>query len=163
MSVGDVNSNELGSGARYNDGKPDYSLILYKFLPVMSWMDHEFFAFMHEYQLTGEIEPLKNAYQYLLNFAYCKVDEEYMDSVVRVWEAGREKYNAFNWTKGMAWSIPVACAARHYMAMSLHDNPRARDDETGEYHVAHMLCNLQMSLHYHEHFPQGNNLPIQVK
>lgn len=27
MSVGDVNSKEKGSGARYNEGKPDYSLI----------------------------------------------------------------------------------------------------------------------------------------
>ena len=28
MSVGDIESKEKGSGARYNDGKPDYSLIL---------------------------------------------------------------------------------------------------------------------------------------
>ena len=27
MSVGDVNSNAKGSGARYNEGKPDYSMI----------------------------------------------------------------------------------------------------------------------------------------
>lgn len=27
MSIGDVNSTERGSGARFNDGKPDYSLI----------------------------------------------------------------------------------------------------------------------------------------
>lgn len=27
MPVGDINSNEKGSGARYNDGKPDYSLL----------------------------------------------------------------------------------------------------------------------------------------
>jgi hypothetical protein len=27
MPIGDVNSAEKGSGARYNDGKPDYSLI----------------------------------------------------------------------------------------------------------------------------------------
>ena len=27
MSVGDINSTEKGSGARYNDGQPDYSLI----------------------------------------------------------------------------------------------------------------------------------------
>jgi hypothetical protein len=27
MAVGDVNSNEKGSGARYNDGKADLSLI----------------------------------------------------------------------------------------------------------------------------------------
>lgn len=27
MSIGDVNSNEKGSGARYNDEKPDFSLI----------------------------------------------------------------------------------------------------------------------------------------
>lgn len=27
MSVGDIHSTEKGSGARYNDGKPDYSLI----------------------------------------------------------------------------------------------------------------------------------------
>ena len=27
MSIGDVNSQERGSGARYNDGKPDFSLI----------------------------------------------------------------------------------------------------------------------------------------
>lgn len=27
MTIGDVNSNEKGSGARYNEGKPDFSLI----------------------------------------------------------------------------------------------------------------------------------------
>lgn len=27
MAVGDVNSEEKGSGARYNDGKPDFSLL----------------------------------------------------------------------------------------------------------------------------------------
>jgi hypothetical protein len=27
MSIGDVNSNEKGSGARYNGGKPDFSLL----------------------------------------------------------------------------------------------------------------------------------------
>jgi hypothetical protein len=27
MSIGDVNSTEKGSGARFNDGKPDFSLI----------------------------------------------------------------------------------------------------------------------------------------
>lgn len=27
MSIGDVNSNEKGSGARYNSGKPDFSLL----------------------------------------------------------------------------------------------------------------------------------------
>lgn len=27
MSIGDINSTEKGTGARYNDGKPDFSLI----------------------------------------------------------------------------------------------------------------------------------------
>jgi len=112
MSVGDVNSNEKGSGARYNDGKPDYSLI-----PLNTLKD----------------EAL-------------------------VWEYGKQKYNAWNWTKGMVWSVPLACALRHLAAWQAGEE---NDQESGLPHLAHAMCNLRMLTLYKDVYPEGDDRPIK--
>lgn len=110
MPVGDVNSTERGSGARYNDGKPDYSLI-----------------------------PL-----------HTLADE------ARVWMAGARKYSAWNWTKGMKWSVPLACALRHLAAFQRGED---LDPETGLPHIAHAMCNLRMLTLYAETYREGDDRP----
>jgi len=160
VTVGDVNSTEVGSGARFNDGKLDYSLVLFKFLPLKDWSPEKFFAFMHEYQLSGNSAHLNHARTEWMNFCISLYGSNYLDEVVRVWEFGKEKYAAFNWTKGMAWSVPIGCIGRHYTLML--DDPYAKDSETGLPHWAHIECNLQMLLHYSDHYKKGNDLPVQV-
>lgn len=113
MSVGDVNSSEKGTGARYNDNKPDYSLI-----------------------------PLST-----------------LEDEVRVWEYGKRKYAAWNWAKGMAWTIPFACCLRHLAAWQRGEE---NDQESGLPHLAHAICNLRMLTHYSRAYPEGDDRPKGV-
>lgn len=108
--IGDVNSDAKGSGARYNAGKPDYSLI-----PL--------------YTLTDE---------------------------ARVWEYGRQKYAAWNWAKGMPWSIPYACAMRHFAAWQRGED---LDPESGLPHLAHIACNVRMLTLYATNYTEGDDRP----
>jgi ribosomal protein L32 len=108
--VGDVNSDSRGSGARYNAGKPDFSLI-----PMAL--------------LEGE---------------------------ARVWNYGAKKYKAWNWMKGMDWSVPFACAMRHMAAWQRGEDT---DPETGESHLDHAMCNLRMLRYYADFYKEGDNRP----
>lgn len=108
--IGDVNSNEKGSGARYNQGKADLSLI-----------------------------PLST-----------------LEDEARVWMYGEAKYKRFNWMKGMAWSIPLACALRHLAAWQ---NGEDIDPESGQPHLAHAMCNLRMLTLYSRTYPEGDDRP----
>lgn len=110
MSVGDVNSTEKGSGARYNSGKADFSLI-----PLMT-----------------------------------------MEDEAKVWEYGKQKYAAWNWAKGMAWSIPLACALRHIAKWQMGEE---NDQESGLPHLAHAICNLRMLTLYSKNFKKGDDRP----
>jgi hypothetical protein len=110
--IGDIASNEKGSGARFNAGKADYSLI------PMGTLEEE----------------------------------------ARVWMYGRQKYAAWNWTKGMAWSVPFACAMRH---MAAWQRGEECDPESGLPHLAHAMCNLRMLTLYSKTFPQGDDRPVK--
>jgi len=110
--IGDVNSTERGSGARYNNNKPDLSLI-----------------------------PL------------CTLEDE-----ARVWMYGKQKYAAWNWAKGMDWSIPLACALRHLAAWQRGEE---NDPESGLPHIAHAMCNLRMITLYSKTYPEGDDRPKQ--
>lgn len=112
MSVGDINSQEIGSGARFNDGKVDLSLI-----PLVTLEDE-----------------------------------------ARVWEYGKRKYAAWNWAKGMAWSIPLACCLRHLLKWQMGEE---NDPESGLPHLAHAMCNLRMLTLYSKTFKEGDDRPIK--
>ena len=108
--VGDVNSNEKGSGARFNGGKPDFSLL-----------------------------PL------------CTLEDE-----VKVWIYGKQKYAAWNWAKGMPWSVPLACLMRH---MAAWQRGEENDPESGLPHLAHAQCNLRMLTLYARTYQEGDDRP----
>ena len=108
--VGDVNSTAKGSGARFNGGKPDFSLL-----------------------------PL------------CTLEDE-----VRVWMYGKAKYAAWNWAKGMQWSVPLACLLRHLAAWQRGEE---LDAESGLPHLAHAMCNLRMLTLYSHTYPEGDDRP----
>ena len=110
MSVGDVNSTERGSGARFNDNKADLSLI-----------------------------PL------------CTLEDE-----ARVWMYGKAKYAAYNWAKGMDWSVPLACALRH---LSAWQRGEEIDPESLQPHLAHVMCNIRMLMLYSKTYPEGDDRP----
>lgn len=110
MSIGDVNSKEKGSGARYNDNKPDLSLI-----PLITLEDE-----------------------------------------ARVWMYGTNKYAAFNWMKGMPWSVPLSCALRHLASFQAGEDI---DQESGLPHIAHAICNLRMLTLYSKTYIDGDDRP----
>lgn len=110
QGIGDVNSDAKGSGARYNGGKPDFSLI-----------------------------PLST-----------------LEDEARVWMYGKQKYAAWNWAKGMAWSVPLACALRHLAAWQRGEDV---DPESGLPHLAHVMCNIRMLTLYTKTYPEGDDRP----
>lgn len=112
MTIGDINSQARGSGARFNSAKPDFSLI-----PLGT--------------LTDE---------------------------ARVWMYGREKYAAWNWAKGMPWSVPFACLMRH---MAAWQSGEANDPESGLPHLAHAMCNLRMLTLFASTYPEGDDRPLE--
>ncbi len=110
LGIGDVESTEKGSGARFNGGKPDYSLI-----------------------------PL------------CTLEDE-----AKVWAYGKQKYAAWNWAKGMPWSVPLACLLRH---MAAWQRGEELDPESGLPHLAHAMCNLRMLTLYSKTYTEGDDRP----
>lgn len=112
MSVGDVHSQERGSGARFNTGK----------VPL-------------------ELVPLSA-----------------LEDCARVFGYGREKYAAWNWAKGMDWSIPYACLLRH---MAAWFNGEDNDPESGLPHLGHAMCNLVMLSTFARTYPEGDDRPAE--
>lgn len=110
MAVGDIESQDVGTGARYNESKPAYDL-----MP------------MHLFE-----------------------------EVCHVWEYGAEKYAAWNWAKGMKWTVPYACICRHLFAWFTGED---NDKETGYSHLAHVVCNVMMLMHYRDFYPEGDDRP----
>lgn len=156
MSVGDINSTERGSGARFNDGKPDLSLIPLSIIASSfgspdGRVDGDVLRalqFAGEFQATGNLSYLDIAIQVL---------RRWWPECAHVITYGAKKYAPWNWAKGMAWSIPLACIGRHSLAI-LEDSQQA-DAETGRNHRGHILANLMFLRHYVTFFPEGNDLP----
>lgn len=166
-AVGDVNSMERGSGARANEGKTRWDLMLFrdiawlgrqeleKTMPVTT---DEVWDSMGKFQETH----MKSDALYLLADAVrfgMGQDKDvwgYLDMVCGVWEIGASKYSSWNWATGMAWSHPLASMARHLVAL---EKGERNDPETGLYHSAHIGCNAFMLTHLARYFPDLNDLP----
>jgi len=159
MSVGDVNSAERGSGARYNSNKTRLDLI-----PVETLS--RFWSRVAAHHARGD------AYQEMLS-ALAALERGryetfravfpslagYLDVAAEVFDYGCKKYAAWNWAKGMAWSIPIGCALRHIQAdLYGEDN----DPESGLPHIGHALCNIIMLDHFIYNFSEGNDCPPKI-
>lgn len=147
--VGDVNSTAKGSGARYNAGKAPLELVPFSILEIVAKDKflQDFLSKMNLYQFTGDVGFLEGCVLQL---------EAYIPDCAHVFEYGRKKYSEWNWLKGMAWSIPLACIGRHAMKIN---NGEELDIESGQSHWGHIMCNLVMLITYAEVFPEGNDLP----
>ena len=155
MAVGDINSNAKGSGARANGDKVPMDLI-----PVSVWrnkwrtamtqsVDGEALMdimYALERWQQGEDEPLSS----VLSF-------NCLEGACRVFAYGAGKYAAWNWAKGMAWSVPLGCALRHMQAVL---DGEFIDDESGLPHIDHVFSNLIMLDYFEKHYPEGDDRPI---
>jgi Domain of unknown function (DUF5664) len=159
-NVGDIDSDKPGTGARYNAGKMRVDLLPLRVLHA--YYSNHFYAgpapgrnhalncllMLAEWQERGEVDDLYLAMSALPNT---------WEACCQVFEYGSRKYNSFNWAKGMAWSIPLACAVRHLL--KIIEDGQINDDESGLPHVGHVYCNLCMLLTYHETYREGDDRP----
>lgn len=76
------------------------------------------------------------------------------EQYARVLTQGAQKYAPRNWEKGMNWSIPLASMKRHIEKFLLGEDI---DQESGQYHMAHVMCNAAFILEYYKIFPQGDD------
>lgn len=162
--IGDVTSNAKGSGARYNAGKAPLDL-----LPLRLMVD--FYAALMDDPSNEQATPLQRqalaALNQLANFqetqkrgflikALRAFDHGIIRDIALVFDYGRRKYAAWNWAKGMPWTVPLACAARHLEDIILgQDN----DAESGLPHRGHFGCNVAMLFTYLDTYTEGNDLP----
>lgn len=156
MTVGNIDSTEKGSGARYNDGKPDYSLLILR----------DFARHLYSCGLSNDSNVQEIIHQ--LGMFQQTAEIEYLDTVLKlagmdaieescyVFTYGAKKYKQFNWIRGMAWSVPLACAVRHSLAIL---NGEEYDSESGQRHLSHVVCNVFMLIHYSKYYKEGNDLP----
>lgn len=155
-TVGDPNSSARGSGARANGGKPQMDLI-----PIRTWLDiwsahsevhHELYqilCWLADWQ-EGDEDALAHIFQDHV------FGQDAMEAV-RVLEYGVKKYAAWNWAKGMKWSIPVGCILRHSKAIF---NGETVDPESGCEHIGHVVANLVMLQHFQHCCPDLNDIQV---
>ena len=157
-NVGDVNSEEKGSGARYNKGKAPLNFIpFYQFLTVMTgYVKQNNYTHL---KCIGLLEILSSWQRGEDSMVRVMQGLDYSDMVASspVWAYGAEKYAAWNWMKGMDWSVPIGCIMRHIAAIMVDGEDY--DPESGLSHWGHVICNVQMLYHFTLTYPEGNDQP----
>jgi hypothetical protein len=178
MSVGNVNSDAIGSGARYNDGKvpldlldvdvlwqaqklqSDQKCLVNPALPV---------AFLSKWQHGGDNTDLLIAAYLVSNNPKFWPDGKVgtlsfggiaWNDCAWVFEFGKKKYSEWNWSKGMAWSVPFGCAMRHLQKMELG---QLIDDDSNLTHIGHFLANIVMLCTYVSVYPAGDDRPLTLR
>jgi len=162
IGVGDIKSDEKGSGARFNTGKPAMELI-----PVWIVAYNESIFYRIRGAKSIEMSETLNVLQALGEWqkGTCSISDVIQNFSTSVWEDcanvfsyGAKKYAEWNWIKGMKWSIPVACIVRHSLAILRGETV---DPESGLPHRGHIACNLVMLAQFEQTYPEGNDLPTK--
>lgn len=157
-SVGDITSTAKGSGARYNNGKPDYSLLVISdIVPLFSANS----GLSPHYDMVVDVIVKLGVFQQThdslyLNHIIEMLGKEAIEESTHVFTYGANKYAAWNWIKGMNWSVPLACAVRHSLKILEGEEI---DEESGRKHLGHIVCNVFMLIHYNKYYKEGNDLP----
>jgi hypothetical protein len=73
------------------------------------------------------------------------IPAEALEAEAAVWTFGAEKYNAFNWTKGISYLRIISAIMRHTAAIAKGEDI---DPESGQYHAAHIRCNAGMLIKF---------------
>lgn len=175
--VGNLNSNERGTAARFNEGKVPYQFldfqVLSDSLQFISDKTDDVACFqkvvdcLAKFQHGGSPSDLyASAYilAYYLNTPTTIANSAWQhipwDDCARVFEYGSKKYCSWNWLKGQNWSVPLACAMRHLLKII---GGELIDDESGLSHFGHFLANIMMLAYFYEAFPDGDDRPPFIK
>lgn len=172
MTVGDVKSNARGSGARYNDGKPALELIPLRLIGMQFLAENIDFgdnrapaaanALIHlgGFQERNAADGMTDAAHLRFAIASLNGDFNAWYECARVFDYGRKKYAAWNWSKGMQWSVVLGCVGRHLLAII---NGEENDPESGLSHRGHAMCNIVMLLTFLEVYPEGDDrMPASI-
>lgn len=153
MAVGDIDSNDRGTGARFNDGKLPMQLV-----PVRYWLARWSVSLPAELFLPlTALQEFEEGRKFAIgDWIADECPNAWMVEAVRVFDYGQGKYKAWNWAKGMAWSIPIGCILRH--AKSMYEGEET-DPESNLPHIGHIVCNLIMLDWFVRGYPEGNDLP----
>jgi hypothetical protein len=155
MAVGDINSNAKGSGARANGNKVPMDLI-----PVSVWRNKWRVAMTQSVD-SSQLLDIMYALEKWQEGEYKPLDKvlsfNCLEGACRVFAYGAGKYAAWNWAKGMAWSVPLGCALRHMQAVL---DGEFIDDESGLPHIDHVFSNLVMLDYFETHYTEGDDRPI---
>lgn len=159
VAVGDLESDAKGSGARKNAGKPRLDLI-----PVSIWR-----AIWCGYDDTysEDVAALLSALtkwqegetHALFGWLQQSARPWMIAEGVKVLEFGIAKYKAWNWAKGMAWSVCVGCILRH--CQKIIEDGQDIDDDSGHLHWGHIVANVIFLVYYRDHYPEGDDRPPQ--
>lgn len=157
MGIGDLESSARGTGSRANDGKTPYELLPMKFLfdyaqqDLMPWWDiclSELGAWQ-----AGDDTALLRA---LMTTVDGHLGLAGFEPAARVFGFGAKKYKAFNWAKGMPWSVPYACACRHIEKLQMGEE---LDRDSLLHHRGHVQCNLIMLVTFATTYRAGDDRP----
>lgn len=175
VTVGDLNSEARGTGARKSAGKPDWSLIpwwtIYDI--VAAWDDRLSLVDMTRDETDilrvihlmaawqrGNNPALELAAAMLLEIIRGPAGLSpafpirALETTVRVLEFGTKKYTKGNWAKGMQWTVCFNCTVSHLTkAFQGEDN----DEESGLPHTAHAMCNMLFLLAYRDLYSEGDD------
>jgi hypothetical protein len=160
--VGDVNSTERGSAARYNTGKPPLELIPAEIVSefvICGWQGRtattaDVIRFVGQFQMRKPSPGLTESETLYATLVSLPSAGSILEDAARVFDYGRRKYAAWNWIKGQAWSIPIGSAMRHLLAIQRGEE---LDPESGLPHAGHAACNVIMLLWYIDHYPEGDD------
>lgn len=175
MGLGDLNSNEKGTGARFNDGKPPYELIALAamtdaLLQAASTNSQQAVVSavrsLGRFQAGGDAQDLSDCL-YWTGAAVGLDAAGMMAETAKVLEYGRRKYAEFNWAKGMSWQSVIACAARHLVGTpdnpGMLKDPKGIDPESGCLHAGHVGCNIMFLLQFMLTYREGDDRPKQIE
>lgn len=158
VGIGDIHSDAKGTGARYNTGKAPLELIPLSIIAADFQRD-----------IASLSTGAKNAVAALDALGMFQAREgglldvlealgDHWDGCAHVFDYGRRKYAEWNWAKGMPWSVPIGCAARHLMAIIRGEHI---DPESGKPHEWHVYCNVVMLMTYQGTFTEGDDRPAK--
>jgi len=161
MTIGDLDSEERGSGARMNADK-----LAVEQIPVRCW--HMIFAAQlwkkdssaaYEHTLLDLVDQLAYFQEGKTSGAQLVrgVPMQWVHDAIEVFSYySTHKYKQWNWLKGMAWSVPLASAIRHAKAVFAGE---VVDPESGFAHTGHFVCNLIMLAIFYDTYREGNDFP----
>lgn len=153
QQVGDINSDARGTGARFNAGKAKV-----EYIPMRVLLDvYKGRTTEQLFCVAASVADFEEGDDLCAKEALSRlIQDGFLADTCAQFDFGAKKYKAWNWAKGMAWSIVLACIKRHWLALARGEE---NDPESGVSHWGAIGCNLVMLVHFAEFYKEGDDRP----